>query len=300
MTADLRHHREAQLVHKAAHARDHGRIAKEGDLRLVDLEHHAVHAILHDLHGTLFQSGAQGGGDHAPNLLPDFFQPGQRPGIAVGRTQQEGRAALLGQDTGGRNGFLPQHQIDLGTAHLLDLLHTGVQTQAGVQLHAEGLPHQTLDLPHIAFHAEEASGRAKNVVRSGLAGNVRFGNVLRQQAICRLNAHAVVAPKAALLKGDQTGVDLLLHVGANALQVGADDCRYRGGHHEDHPRMIPLIHLHQRLFQPGDVAHHHVVLTHVGGEQTVLLIHAQLAEQAHAEMRGAGGAVFHNYAVFDG
>ena len=95
VTADLRYNGEVQLVHEPAKSRDHGRVAKDRDLRLVGFEHHTVHTILHGFRSTFFQRCAQNGACLASELPPDLLQPGERSGIAVGRARQEGRAAFL-------------------------------------------------------------------------------------------------------------------------------------------------------------------------------------------------------------
>ena len=172
-------------------------------------------------------------------------------------------------------------------------------TEAGAHLHAEGLAHQAADLIQVAAGAVSAGGQAEQVVRAfnALIGG-RYG-MLGDQPVCLAQADAVVAAEAALLKGDEAGAHLFLHVGAHAAQVGSDDGGDGRGDHEDHARRVALVDLHERALQPRDVAHDHVVLAHVGGEQAVLLVHAEASEEADAVMRGARGAVFQHDAALN-
>lgn len=63
--------------------------------------------------------------------------------------------------------------------------------------------------------------------------------------------------------------------------------------------MRKLLDFDERPLQPGNVAHDHIVLAHVGGKEAILLVHAKAAKEADAVMRGACGAVFQHDAALD-
>ena len=97
--------------------------------------------------------------------------------------------------------------------------------------------------PHPAAVPAPAGRTApdRNPSRSDEVDGVRLGfrfihrQLLHQQFVGLGQADRVVPPEAALFKGDEFGGDLLLHIAADALDVGADDRRHRRGDDQRSP-----------------------------------------------------------------
>ena len=229
----------------------------------------------------------------------DLPEPIQRGLIAIGHSEDPGRAAAMLQNLRCLSGFLPEYQIQPRASRLLQRFYAGIHAKAGAQCHVERLGHEILNLPHIRTHPIRTGGYAHQIVDI-LLNVPDLGELLGQQRPNRLAAQAVVAPEAALVKAHQSGLHPLLHIIANALDVRSNHRSNGGAHHKDHLGMIGLVQLHNGVLQPGHVAHDHIVLAHVGGEQLIFLLHAQLTIKAHAEMGGSRRAVFENDALLYG
>ena len=299
MRTDLIDHREEDAVQKIRQPLHSHVLAHDGNGGFVLLQHHGVHAVLLRFHDALLQMRRHPRVHGSSDCLADNLQPVQRAFISIGRALHKGRSALILKMLCGGQRLVAQHKIDLRTAHGADGLRARFMAQAGMAIHVEGLLHQAPDFVYIGRIPIAPRRRAEDIVGSVLLFCILFGDLLDQQAIRLPDTDAVIAAEAALFKGDQAGIDLFLHVSAYAAKVRADDGRNGRGDHKDHLRMIARIHFDQRIFKAADIAHDHIVLTHMGGKQTIFLVDSQLSEQAHAVMGRAGGAIFDDHAALD-
>ena len=297
--AQLVDRRYARLLQQPRHTAHQFVFAVDRRCRAVALEHHAVHAHLHGLSMARLELPHQRAVRLASQRRAHAPEPVQRAGVAVGHTRDTGCMAVFFENLRRRQRLAAQDEVELRRAAALNGFHVRIQTEAGAHLHAEGLAHQAANFIAVAAGAVSAGGEAEQVVRAFDALIGRRYCMLGNEPVGLAQANAVVAAEAALLKGNQPGAHLFLHVGAYAAQVRADDGGDGRGDHEDNARRVGLIDLHERALQPGDVAHDHVVFAHVGGEQAVLLVHAEASEEADAVVRGARGAVFQYDAALD-
>ena len=185
------------------------------------LEHPAIHLVHGGLHGllpeavynTLLRLPAQ--------RLADLPEPVQGSLIAIGHSEDPWGAAALLQNLRRLSGLIPEHQIQPCAARLLQGSYAGVHAEAGAQGHVEGLGHEVLELPYIRAHTVGSGGDAHQViyVLPNLPG---LGELLGQQRPDRLAAQAIVAPEAALIEAHQSGLHLILHVVAHALDIRSD------------------------------------------------------------------------------
>ena len=173
--------------------------------------------------------------------------------------------------------LVAQHDVHLCLAHSLQLFDARVAAEASIAAQAQRFTEQALHLPDIARHAVAPRRRADDVVQALLLRHALLRQIAHEQLIRFGKADAVITAEAALLKGHELGLNLVLHIAAHALDICANNGSYRGSHHEDDLRCIIFIQLHQRLLQTRHVTHDHIVLAHMRSEEAVLKAQAKAA-----------------------
>ena len=142
---------------------------------------------------------------------------------------------------GSGQAFVAQHNIYLCLAHGLQLVYAGVAAKAGVAAQSQRFIQQALYLPDVACHTVAPRRGANDVVHACLLRCILLWQVAHEQFVGFSQADAVITAEAALLEGHKLSLDLVLHITAHALDVGADDGSYGGGYDEDNLRRIAFI-----------------------------------------------------------
>ena len=176
---------------------------------------------------------------------------------------------------GSGQAFVAQHNIYLRLAHSLQLVYARVAAEAGIAAQSQRFTQQVFHLPDVACHAVTPHRGADDIVHACLLRHALLRQIAHQQLIGFRQADAVITAEASLLEGHQLSLDLVLHITAHALDVGADDCSYGGSYDEDNLRRIAFIQFDKRILQTCYVTHNNIVLTHMRGKEAVLKAQAQ-------------------------
>ena len=102
-----------------------------------------------------------------------------------------------------------------------------------------------------------------------------MGQITHKQLIRFRQTDTVITAETSLIKGYELSLDLVLHITAHALDVGADDGSYGGGYNEDNLRRIAFIKFDNCFLQTCYVTHDNIILAHMRGEEAVLKAQAQ-------------------------
>ena len=207
--------------------------------------------------------------------LSNLRQKAQRTVVTVGNSVNIRRAEFFLQIFGSSKAFVAQHNIHLCPAHILQLLHARVAAKAGVTAQLQRFAQQTLYLPYIAFHAVTPHRGAYDIVHAFFLRNALLRQITHQQLIRFSQTNAVIAAEAALLKGYELSLDLILHITAHTLDIGADNGSYGRCNDKNNLRRIIFIQFDKRILQTCYVAHDNIVLAHMRGEEAVLKAQAQ-------------------------
>ena len=171
--------------------------------------------------------------------------------------------------------FIAQHNIYLCLAHSLQLVYAGVAAKAGITAQVQRFIQQALYLPDVACHAVAPRRGADDVVHACLLRYVLLWQIAHEQLIGFRQTDAVITAEAALLEGHKLSLDLVLHITAHALDIGADDGSYGRGNNEDNLRRIAFVQFDNCFLQTCYIAHDNIIFAHMRGKEALLKAQAQ-------------------------
>ena len=209
------------------------------------------------------------------NCCAYLLQKAYGAAVAVGNGVNIRRTEFFFKVLGSSQAFVAQHNIYLCLAHGLQLVYARVAAKAGIAAQSQRFTQQALYLPDVAGHAVTPRRGADDVIHARLLRYVLLRQITHEQLVGFRQTDAVITAEAALLEGHKLSLDLVLHITAHALDVGADDGSYGGGNNEDNLRRIAFIQFDNCFLQTCYVTHDNIILAHMRGEEAVLKAQAQ-------------------------
>ena len=234
-------HADACLFQKSTHTLHQVIIALNSGLPWLAAAHHSKHTEHGHALFLHFDAHQHHGLRSLTNCCAYLLQKAYGAAVAVGNGINIWRAELFFKVFGSGNAFVAQHNIYLCLAHRLQLVYARVAAKAGIAAQAQCFTQQVFHLPDVACHAVAPRRGTDDVVHARLLHYILLWQVAHEQFVGFGQADAVITAEAALLEGHKLSLDLVLHITAHALDVGADDGSYGRGYDEDNLRRIAFI-----------------------------------------------------------
>ena len=234
-------HADTSLLQESAHTLHQVIITLNYGLPWLAAAHHGKHAEHGHALFLHFDAHQHHGLRSFANRCAYLLQKAYGAAVAVGNGINIWRAELFFKILGSSKAFVAQHNIYLCLAHGLQLVYAGVAAKAGITAQSQRFIQQALYLPDVTCHAVAPRRSTNNVVHACLLRYILLWQIAHQQLVGFGQADAVITAEAALLEGHKLSLDLVLHITAHTLDVGADDGSYGGGNNKDNLRRIAFI-----------------------------------------------------------
>ena len=219
-------HADACLRQESTHTLHQVIITLNSGLPWLTAAHHGKHAEHGHALFLHFDAHQHHGLRSFANCCANLLQKAYGAAVAVGNGINIRRAEFFFKVFGSSQAFVAQHNIYLRLAHSLQLVYARVAAKAGIAAQSQRFTQQALHFPDVARHAVAPRRGTDDIVHARLLRHVLLWQITHQQLVGFRQTDAVITAEASLLEGHKLSLDLVLHITAHALDVGADDGSY--------------------------------------------------------------------------